>query len=144
MSKGNTVRSVLIDANVLIGYLDPDDALHKRSIEGLEAAKGRLTTTWPAVAEASYMLGQLGWIFQNGLVEMIEDGTLTIAALAKEDMPRLKALMAKYQDRPMDMADASLVRVAERDGIDTIVTLDRDFRIYRAQGIGALKILPKP
>lgn len=144
MSKGNTVRSVLIDANVLIGYLDPDDALHARSVEGLEAAKGRMTTTWPAVAEASYMLGQLGWIFQRALIEMVEDGTLSIAPLTKDDAPRLKALMTKYRDQPMDLADASLLRVAERDGIETIVTLDRDFRIYRAEGIGALKILPKP
>ncbi len=137
------MRSVLIDANILVGYLDPDDGWHARAIEGLAAASGTMTTTWPAVAEASYMLGHRGWSFQNGLVEMIEEGTLAIALLAREDAPRLKALMAKYRDQPMDLADASLVRVAERDGIDTIVSLDRDFRIYRAAGIGALKILPK-
>lgn len=90
------------------------------------------------------MLGHRGLSFQRSLLEMVEDGTLEIAPLTKADAPRLKALMTKYRDQPMDLADASLVRVAERDGIDTIVTLDRDFRIYRAEGIGALKILPKP
>lgn len=138
------MQSVLIDANVLIGCLDPDDPLHSRSLEGMKAASGSLTTTWLAVDEASHMLGHRGLSFQRGLLEMVEDGILVIAPLTTEDAPRLKALMTKYRDQPMDLADASLVRVAERDGIDTIVTLDRDFRVYRAEGIGALKILPKP
>jgi len=75
---------------------------------------------------------------------MIEDGSLAIAPLTEKDAPRIRALMSKYRDQPMDLADASLVRIAERDGVDTIISLDRDFRIYRAEGIGALKILPKP
>jgi len=138
------VRSVLIDANAIIGFLDPDDALHTRAIEGLKAASGGMTTTWPAVTEASHILGHRDWSFQHALVEMIEDGSLAIAPLTEKDAPRIRALMSKYRDQPMDLADASLVRIAERDGVDTIISLDRDFRIYRAEGIGALKILPKP
>jgi len=138
------VRSVLVDANALIGYLDPNDEGHSRAVAGMAEISGDLTTTWPAVAEASHVLGHRGWSFQNALIEMIEDGSFTIATLTKSDARRVKALMAKYRDQPMDLADATLVRVAERDGIDTILTLDRDFRIYRAEGIGALKILPKP
>lgn len=138
------MRSVLVDANVLIGYLDPDDGLHPGSVEGLAAATGKLVTTWPAVTEAVYILGGRGWPFQEALLDMIDDGELLIAPLTSEDAPRLTALMSKYRDTPMDLADASLVRVAERDGIETIVTLDRDFKVYRAAGIGALKILPRP
>ncbi len=138
------MRSALVDANVLVGYLDEDDALHELSIEGLGAAIGRMTTTWPVVAEAAHLLGRRGWSHQESLLAMIDEGTMAIAPLTREDAPRLKALMAKYRDRPMDLADASLMRVAERDGIETIVTMDRDFQFYRAAGIGALKILPKP
>lgn len=138
------MRSVLVDANALIGYLDPDDERHPRAVEGMAEVSGDLTTTWPVVAEASHILGHRGWDFQNALLEMIEDGSFTIAVLTKTDAPRVKALMSKYRDQPMDLADATLVRVAERDGIDTILTMDGDFRIYRAAGIGALKILPKP
>lgn len=138
------MQSVLIDANVLIGCLDSADERHSRALEGLNAVSGTLMTTWPVVDEASHVLGHRGWDYQNSLLEMIEVGSLGIAPLTKADASRMRTLMSKYRDQPMDLADASLVRVAERDGIDTIVTLDRDFRIYRAEGIGALKIFPKP
>lgn len=138
------MRSVLVDANALVGLLDPEDALHDRAIAGLSAATGDLVTTWPAVTEASHILGRRDGRRQDALLAMIAEKELKIASLTADDAPRLKGLMEKYRDRPMDLADASLVRVAERDGIETIVTLDRDFQVYRAAGIGALKILPKP
>lgn len=138
------MRSALVDANILIGYLDAGDAQHERAVQGLNEATGDLVTTWPAIAEAAHFLGRRGWPYQEALLAMIGDGEMLINPLTEADAPRLKALMSKYRDRPMDLADASLVRVAERDGIETIVTLDRDFQIYRAAGIGALKILPKP
>ena len=62
---------------------------------------------------------------------MIERGALRILALDTSDVPRIRALMHKYGSRPMDLADATLVRAAERDGFRQIFTLDEDFRIYR-------------
>ncbi len=50
--------------------------------------------------------------------------------------------MTRYRDRPMDLADAALVRVAEREGIDTIFTIDRDFVVYRLFGRRRFKIIP--
>jgi len=138
------VRSVLIDTNILIGALDPADRLHARALEGLRQATGELVTTWPVVTEAVHCLGRRGWRHQEALLKMIAEKALTLAPLTAEDAPRLKDLMEKYRDRPMDLADASLLRVAQRDGIETVVTLDRDFRVYRAAGIGALKMLPRP
>lgn len=138
------MRSALVDANALVGYLDPDDGLHERALTGLSATTGDLVTTWPALTEALHLLGRKGWAPQEALLTMLGDGELKVAGLGAEDVPRLTALMRKYRNRPMDLADASLIRVAERDGIDTIVTLDHDFQVYRAAGIGALKILPKP
>ena len=52
-------------------------------------------------------------------------------------------LMRKYKDLPMDLADAALVRVAERERIRHVFTLDqRDFRVYRPTGLGRLSLLP--
>ncbi len=52
-------------------------------------------------------------------------------------------LMAKYSDLPMDLADAALVRVAERDGLDRVFTLDRrDFEVYRIGGRRGFRIIP--
>jgi len=51
--------------------------------------------------------------------------------------------MRKYRDLPMDLADAALVRVAEREKLQHIFTLDRKhFRVYRPAGVGRFSILP--
>lgn len=58
-------------------------------------------------------------------------------------MPRLKGLMWKYRDLPMDLADAALVRIAEREDIDTVFTIDRtDFSLYRLPRRKRFRILP--
>ena len=56
----------------------------------------------------------------------------------------MRELMNKYRDRPMDLADAALVRVAERDEIHEIFTVDKsDFDVYRIHGKKRFRILPK-
>jgi len=55
----------------------------------------------------------------------------------------MRQLMQKYRDLPMDLADAALVRIAEREGIRRIFTLDRrDFALYRPTGVGRFEIIP--
>ena len=63
--------------------------------------------------------------------------------LGIDDIPRMRELMLKYRDLPMDLADAGLVRVAERERLRRIFTLDRrDFQVYRPSRIGRFAILP--
>jgi predicted nucleic acid-binding protein len=74
---------------------------------------------------------------------MLDRRMLTLLALEADDLPRIEDLMRKYRDLPMDLADAALVRVAEREKIRRIFTLDRrDFQIYRPAKIGRFSILP--
>jgi hypothetical protein len=80
---------------------------------------------------------------QIALWEMIESGTVAILPLGNEDIARMKELMRRYRDLPMDMADAALVRVAERERLRRIFTVDhRDFQIYRPSRIGRFTLLP--
>ncbi|MGH9316287.1 MAG: hypothetical protein ACRD1P_04175, partial [Thermoanaerobaculia bacterium] len=59
------------------------------------------------------------------------------------DVPRMRELMHKYRDLPMDLADAALVRVAERERLSKVFTIDRrDFQLYRPKGIRRFTILP--
>ena len=89
-----------------------------------------------------YLLN-FSWDAQRALWEILESEALTLAPLTEDDGPRMKALMQKYRDLPMDLADAALLRVAERENISRIFTLDRrHFRAYRAAGIGTLSIIP--
>jgi hypothetical protein len=80
---------------------------------------------------------------QSALLEMIESGVVEILPLDTSDIPRIRELMRKYRDLPMDLADASLVRVAERERLRRIFTIDRrDFQIYRPLRIGRFMVLP--
>lgn len=54
----------------------------------------------------------------------------------------MATLMQKYRDRPMDLADASLVVAAERLGLHRVFTLDSDFHIYRLADGSALECIP--
>jgi predicted nucleic acid-binding protein len=63
---------------------------------------------------------------------MLDRGVLLLLPLDSGDIPRMRQLMKKYANRPMDLADAALLRVAEREGIRKIFTVDRrDFSVYR-------------
>jgi hypothetical protein len=101
-----------------------------------------MLTVWPVVTEAMYML-RAYWRAQEALWEMVETGAVEILPLGTDDVARMKELMRKYRDLPMDLADAALVRVAERERVRRIFTLDRrDFQIYRPSRIGRFSILP--
>ena len=80
---------------------------------------------------------------QEALWQFLESGTLGIADLDADDCERMRSLMRKYRDLPMDLADAALVAVAERERISRIFTIDRrDFEVYRPAGIRRFEILP--
>ena len=67
---------------------------------------------------------------------------MKLLALDRSDAPRMRELMFKYRDVPMDLADAALVRVAEREDLSRIFTLDDDFAIYRLPRRGRFAIIP--
>jgi hypothetical protein len=136
------VRGVLVDAGPLVALIDRGDKHHSRCVEALQGIRDPLMTVWPAVTEAMYLLGP-SWPAQAALWEMVESEAVALLPLDADDVPRMAELMRKYKDLPMDLADAALVRVAERERIRHVFTLDqRDFRVYRPAGLGRLSLLP--
>jgi predicted nucleic acid-binding protein len=136
------VRGVLIDAGPLVALIDRGDQQHARCVEALRDIHDPLITVWPALTEAMYLLGP-SWQAQAALWEMVTSETVELRTIDQEDLSRMAELMRKYHDLPMDLADAALVRVAERDRIRHVFTLDqRDFGVYRPLGIGRLSLLP--
>ena len=134
--------AVLVDTGPLVALLDRSDRDHIACQETLSSLNDSMVTVWPVVTEAIYML-RAYWQAQDALWEMIETGAVGILPLVTEDVPRMRELMHKYRDLPMDLADAALVRVAERERLRRIFTLDRrDFQIYRPSRIGRFVILP--
>ncbi len=134
--------AVLVDAGPLVALLDGADARHAACVDALRAIRDPLVTVWPAFTEAMYLLG-FSSRAQDALWEMVDGEALALAALDRHDASRMQALMRKYRDLPMDLADAALVRVAEREKLQHIFTLDRKhFRVYRPAGVGRFSILP--
>lgn len=133
--------AVLVDTGPLVALLDRSDPHHKRCDELFKTMAGPLVTLWPVITEAMYLLREFPTA-QTALCEMIESGFLRFLALDASDVPRIKELMRKYSDLPMDLADAALVRVAEREKLRTVFTVDRrDFQIYRPSRIGRFTII---
>lgn len=125
------MRAVLVDAGPLIALIEPADRDHRRCVAALETLTDPLVTVWPAFTEAMYLLAG-SERSQEALWGMVESGGLEYAPLTPDDAPRMRALMQRYRDQPMDLADAALVRVAEREGLQQIFTLDRrHFEVYR-------------
>lgn len=121
----------MTDTGPLVAILDRDDPDHERCTAALQRVRSPLITTWSIITEAMYLLA-FSRQAQDGLLEMVQRGVTFVAPLTNQDMPRVRALVEKYKDVPMDFADATLVRIAEREGSLDVFTLDRDFTIYRA------------
>ncbi len=80
---------------------------------------------------------------QEALWKMLQRGGIGLLMLDLDDIPRIQELMRQYRNRPMDMADAALVAVAEREGLGTIFTMDKnDFSVYRLHGRGRFTTIP--
>ena len=135
--------AVLVDASALVALVDADDQEHARCVEALKAIREPLATVWPALAEAMHLLGETPK-GPEALCDMVDDGLLTLLDLDATDFPRLKELMRKYRDLPMDFADAALVRAAERHRLTRILTFDHHFTIYRLPGRARFIVLPTP
>ncbi len=135
------MADVLADASALIALLDADDSAHERCVEALKRIRDPLATVWPAFTEAMHLLGDTTR-GPEALCDMVDDGALALAPLDAADVPRIKELMRKYRDLPMDFADAALVRVAERDRLSRILTFDRHFEIYALPRRTKFTVLP--
>ena len=133
---------ILVDAGPLIALVDANDQQHAECMAALKNMREPMATVWPPLTEAMYLLADQPRA-QESLWEMVERGALQLLALDSGDAPRIRELMRKYANRPMDLADAALLRVAEREGIRMIFTVDRrDFSVYRLHGRVRPTLLP--
>jgi predicted nucleic acid-binding protein len=90
-----------------------------------------------------YILGsRTGWHGQKSLWNLLGSGLVIVHSPNQSEISRMRALMEKYRDIPMDLADASLVAAAESRGLERIFTLDSDFRVYRFHGNARFDVVP--
>jgi predicted nucleic acid-binding protein len=134
----------LTDTGALVELLDEDDAKHAACTAALNHLPAEpLLTTWPCFTEAMYLLGAVGGHrYQAALWQLRSDGKLQLHDLTAAEGDRMAALMEKYRDRPMDLADASLIAVAESRKQRRVFTVDSDFHVYRLRDGKPLQVVP--
>jgi uncharacterized protein len=123
---------ILCDTGVLLCLVDRSQPQHQDYKQVVIRLRKPLITTWACLTEVMYLAqGRGGWKMQQQVAQYLLDDLLVIHEIQSDDYDRLFALMAQYQDRPMDLADATLVLTAEKTGVNQILTLDSDFLFYR-------------
>lgn len=133
---------ILVDAGPLVALVDRRDTYASMCVQVAATIREPIVTVWPVLAEAMHLLDGVPHGYEQ-LWQLYERSALAIAGLDARDVPRMRELMRKYADLPMDLADAALVRVAERENIRRIFTVDRrDFEVYRPHRIRHFEILP--
>jgi predicted nucleic acid-binding protein len=132
----------LIDTGAILALLDRNDRWHRACVEAFAEFFLPLVTSAAVLAELFHLVGdnrrevEAAWAFLNS-------GAVTVFPIDDADMPTLHALMRKYHDRPMDFADATLVQLAQRESLQTILTVDfDDFETYRINGRKRFRTFP--
>ncbi len=124
---------ILADTGFFYALLDRDDAWHVRCRDASAGLEEGLVTTWPVLTEAVHLLSR--WLSvetSTALMEEVAEGEICVWDLSPNARAKVPSLMRRYADLPMDLADASLVLLAEELGHGRILTIDqRDFRSYR-------------
>jgi len=124
------MQKTLIDSGPLIALFDRSDKYHDTILEFLKTFKGELITTWSVITEVSHML-DFNLHVQIDFLKWIELGGIIVSNISQNEILQIRVMMEKYIDIPMDLADASLMYIANREKIKTIVSIDSDFDIYR-------------
>jgi uncharacterized protein len=127
------MRAAIVDTGPLVAFLDRAEQHHRWVAERIEELEPPLLVCEPVLAEAMHLVARLSRA-EDALFGLIENQALRIAFRIEEHFGALRRLLAKYRDRPMSLADACVVRMAEIHERHAVLTLDSDFMVYRKHG----------
>jgi predicted nucleic acid-binding protein len=116
-----------------VAALDRADGFHRWTVEQIGRLVPPMLVCEPVLAEAMFLLRNLPRA-RDELLGLIDNGALALAFRMEEHVPVLRQLLRKYRDRPISLADACVVRMAEINPRHAVFTLDSDFTIYRKHG----------
>jgi predicted nucleic acid-binding protein len=135
-------QEVLIDTGPIVAILSAADAGHEACTEALRHLSPPLLTTWPVITEAQWLLRRNSKA-SEALFLCLSKRLWRIVDLDDDAIPWVAAFLKKYRDAGAQLADATLVYLAETRKISTVFTLDRrDFDVYRLSGRRRLKVIP--
>ncbi len=130
----------LLDTGPLVSFLASGLSHHVWVVEQWKQLGAPLLTCEPVLTEAAFLLKRERRE-TDALFALLERGVIRIALAVQEEQADLRALMRRYRNRPMSLADACLVRLSEIHTAGEVFTLDSDFRIYRRHGNKVIPVL---
>ncbi|MBV9767099.1 MAG: PIN domain-containing protein [Acidobacteriaceae bacterium] len=133
---------VLIDTGPIVAILSAADEHHQACTEKLRTMTGPLLTCWPVITETAWLLRTHPRAIKL-LLSSFNAQPFKLASLEQEDLAPIAAILSQYKNLGIQLADASLLHLANREGIETIFTLDRrDFNVLRGPRGKKLRIIP--
>ena len=124
------MQKTIIDSGPIIALFDRSDKYHHQVLDFLKLFQGELITSWAVITEVSHML-DFNLQVQIDFLKWIEKGGIEVYDISQDEISDIRVMMEKYLDIPMDLADATLMYIANRENIKNIVSIDSDFDIYR-------------
>lgn len=122
--------AAIVDTGPLVAFLDGSERHHLWVADRIRDLDAPLLVCEPVLAEAMHLLARFPRA-QDPLLGLLENGALTVAFRTEDHVADLRKLHRKYRDRPISLADACIVRMAEIFERHSVLTLDSDFLIYR-------------
>jgi predicted nucleic acid-binding protein len=133
---------VLADTGPLVAILDESDSHHERCTETLRHIQPPLLSCWPVLTEAAWLLRRERTAISK-LLAGVEAGLLRILDVSGSELTAIDKLFVRYRDLTPQLADLTLVYLAQREDLETIFTLDRrDFPVFRRKGKSGFHLLP--
>jgi uncharacterized protein len=123
----------LLDTGPLVSFLGQGLRHHMWAVEQWKRLRPPLLTCEPVLTEAAFLLKRESRD-ADPIFALLEREVIRIGLSVQEEQADLRALMRRYRNRPMSLADACLVRLSEIHSAAEVLTLDSDFRIYRRHG----------
>jgi predicted nucleic acid-binding protein len=135
---------ILVDASAVLQLASPSGDRHGDVLRVIDALDGPFLLSPFVLAELDYMLiERLGQGRQLELLSQVADGSYELAEFGRHDVEAAAAVMSRYADLRVGLADASIVVLAEKHGIVDVLTFDqRHFRAMRGPSGRPFRLLP--
>jgi predicted nucleic acid-binding protein len=134
--------NALVDTGAILALLDRTDRWHKACADAFQQLRLPLLTSEAVLTELFHLIGD-GRAEMEAAWALVRSGAIFLATIEDAELRDVHTLMSRYWDRPMDFADATLVYLAKRESLSTVLTVDHaDFGTYRIAGRRRFRVLP--
>lgn len=137
--------NVISDTSFLFALISEKEKLHQECVAVAKQINGQITIPVTVLPELAYLLlTRRGHHVMRAFIRELQLPIWKIASLEVDDLIRVSELLEQYHDAELDFADATIVAIAERLNVVTVLTLDqRDFRMIRPSHVDHFTILPQ-